>query len=156
MKGSRPYLSRRFAVFGKHLREPVLDLVCRFVGKGDRQNPIGLTGLCGKFGEQRQNVRRRQDLRRPFHARNLFFGQILRDAILKIRVAVFDQKGNAAHENGGFSAPRSCQYQQRTVHGKDRFPLPFVQIAERLIKQSAFGFLISFFQAHFCFDRSPM
>ena len=63
-----------------------------------------------------------------------------------IGVTVSDDVFDPAHQHGGFAATRACQDQKRSFGLKYGSSLLGIQISVNLIKQSALGGYVSFFQ----------
>ena len=145
MEGACPDVGGGGRVLGEHLGQTLLDLVCRLVGKGDGQNPIGRAGVVGKFGQNAVfNLGIGKSYSRLQFLHPCFVGAV-GNVRAEVGVTVANEKGDAAHQHGGFSASRACQHQQGIVDGEHRLPLLFVESGIDLIKQGALGGKIAFF-----------
>ena len=124
---TRPDLRGGCGVLGEHFGKTLLDLVCRLVGKGDRQNTVWLTGVVGELGQNPKfNIGRRKR-QRVFQVPHTPFVHAVRDVIAEIGVSVADDKRDAAHQHGGFSAPRARKHQQRMIDREYRLALTLVK-----------------------------
>ena len=104
----RPDLRGQVGIVWERRGKSGLDLVCRFVGKGDGQHAPGLGGIDGKLREQRLQLgvgHRRVHGR--FKRRDPFFPDIEGDVSIVIGVAEADHIGDPAHQHRGFAASRA-------------------------------------------------
>ena len=145
---SRHDLGAPCGVVGEHGVNAAFDLLCRLIGKGNRQNGIGWAGIFGKRVEHRAQLLLCAGFRRLREVVDLLVGQPVGDGIREIRVPVADDKRDAADEHGGLSAPRARKDKQGVIDGIDRFPLAVVEVVVNRVKQGAFGGKIAFGKRH--------
>ena len=130
------------AFAAQHIGQAFLELACRFIGKGDRQNPPGRT-----------RIHRTQRSRLGGHRtgpRGTILQQIpvlLRQGdghfAAGVRTAVFDHIGNTVDQHGCLAASGPRQNQQSALRMEDRLLLLFIHPGElplhNLLSQSVKG-----------------
>ena len=70
---------------------------------------------------------------------DVFLGKVAGDFIGKVGVAIADDEGDAAYQDGGFTASRAGQHQQGAFGGENGLSLHGVQVSVDLVEEGALG-----------------
>ena len=127
MEGTGPDVQRFIAQKGS---QTVFELVCRLVGEGDGED---LPGLCRVHREQVLHVEGKL-LEFPvevvLHELHVGFRDLSAEVVGLVRLAVFDDVGDAVDEDRGLPRPGAGQDQQRSFGRRDRLQLHVVHPGE--------------------------
>ena len=127
MEGAGPDVQRFIAQKGP---QTVFELVRGLVGEGDGQD---LPGLCGVHREQVLYIEGQLlefAVEIVLHELHVGFGDRAAELIGLVRLAVFDDVGDAVDEDRGLPRPGAGQDQERTFRRRDRLQLPVVHPGE--------------------------